>query len=267
MRERVETHRPDLLEAVLEALGADPFEHLDEGTGYLQPAIFCAGLASLRGAPDLRPDFYAGHSLGELTALVAAGALAEEDGLTLVVTRGRLMQRVADEEPEAGMLAVGSSREVAEELAAPLGLAVANDNSPSQIVVSGDGEAIRRARAAAAERGLRTFRLPIRGAFHTPALARVVPEYRAALDAVEVRPPRRPVLSCVTAADFDDVRRRLAESLISGVRWREVVMALRSRGVRRFVEAAPGRVLTKLVRRTCADVEADALDQPERVLA
>lgn len=257
MRELVESAWPELLEAATDAVGDDPFERIEDGTAFLQPAIFCASMAALRGF-DFEPDLYAGHSLGELSALVAAGSLTVDDGLALVTTRGRLMQRAAELGPVGGMLAVGCGRELAAEIARPLGLTIANDNSPGQVVLSGPAEGIASGKVEARRRGLRAFRLPIKGAFHSAAMEPVVGEFCAALDAVDVRPPRRPVLSCVTASEFDDVRLRLSESLTHGVRWREVLHGLHERGARRFVEAGPGKVLTGLVRKTLKDVETVA---------
>ena len=256
MRDLVAAWRPALLDAVTDVVGCDPFARLEQGTSYLQPAIYCTGLASLASVTrDAGPDraLYAGHSLGEITALTAAGSMREEDGLRLVAARGRLMQRAAEQGPEGGMLALGTGAAEAAELADSDGLTVANDNSPDQVVLSGPADAIERVRAKAKERGLRAMRLPIRGAFHSPALAAIAPEFRAVLDEIEIRPPRQPVYSGVTAREFDDVRARLVESLTCGVRWREVLLALRARGADTFIEVAPGKVLTGLVRRTLGE--------------
>jgi [acyl-carrier-protein] S-malonyltransferase len=260
MRDLVASERPDLLALACDLLGDDPFAHLRDGTAYLQPAIYCASIASLGRVPQ-DPDFYAGHSLGEIAALVAARALKAEDGLRLVVTRGRLMQRVADEGAEGAMLAVQVGVDGAAALATSLGLTVANDNSPEQVVLSGEASAIDEARSEAKRRGLRTSRLQIQGAFHAPSLESVLPEFRCALDAVELTPPRRPVFSGVTASEFHDVRRQLAESLTHRVRWRELLLALDRRGVDRFVEVGPGQALMKLVHRTLPqiDVKTSAL--------
>ncbi|HEU4700910.1 MAG TPA: ACP S-malonyltransferase [Conexibacter sp.] len=264
MRAIVAAERPDLLALACELVGEDPFERLHAGTAFHQPAIYCASLARFARIAE-QPDWFAGHSLGEISALAAAGALSAEDGLRLVVTRGRLMQRVAETGPEGAMLAVGMGIGPARALAAALGLTVANDNSPEQVVLSGWVGAIEHARTEVKRRGMRAFRLRIEGAFHAPELAAVQPEFRAALDAVTLHEPQRPVLSCVTACEFDDVRRRLAESLTSGVRWREVLLALRARGVERFVEVGPGQALTKLVRATLVGVDACAATLAERV--
>lgn len=265
MRELVEEHRPDLLEAATAAVGEDPFARLKDGTAFLQPAIFCATLADLaRFAPE-EPAYYAGHSLGEVSALVAAGSLSDRDGLRLVVARGRLMQRAAETGPPGAMLAAELHAAAAARLAGEWGLTVANDNSPAQVVLSGEAEAIRGARAAIKERGLRASVLPIRGAFHSAAMKPAVADFRAVLDKLTFTPPRRPVLSCITATEVDDPRARLAEALTAGVRWRPLLLALRARGVDRFLEIGPGRALTGCVRATLGDVEALALEEMEPV--
>jgi [acyl-carrier-protein] S-malonyltransferase len=259
MRELVERFRPDLLERAIAAVGDDPFERAGEGTRWAQPAIFCASLAgweSLRYGPGA--SAMAGHSLGEITALVAAGALSEEDGLELVAARGRLMREAGEGAGDTGMLAVRGSSADVEEPAQRHGLTVANDNSPEQVVLSGPATGLDAASRELREQGLRSKRLPVGGAFHSPAVAPAVPAFRELLARVEVAEPSVPVLSCVTAEPFDDVRGRLAEAMTSPVRWLAVMRALHARGATRFVETGPGKVLTGLVRRSLEGVEAEA---------
>lgn len=258
MHAAVERHRPDLLERALAELGKDPFARVEEGTAWAQPALYCASLAGWSQLGEPTADLYAGHSLGEVAALVAAGSIGAEDGLRLVVLRGRLMQRAADFNPGGGMLAVRTGATEASAIAAEAGLSVANDNAPDQVVLSGTAEEILAGMEAARRAGLRAKRLAVSGAFHSPAMAAAVPQLEKLLAEMEFRPARAPVFSCVTAAPFDDVRRRLAEALVRPVRWREILLALHSRGVRRFVEVGPGRVLTGLVRKTLDGVEAEA---------
>jgi [acyl-carrier-protein] S-malonyltransferase len=257
MRSVVERVRPDLLELCHEELRLDPFEHVADGTHMAQPAIYCASLAgwSLLSDSDTGIDFMAGHSLGEFAALVAAGAMSERDGLKLVALRGKLMHRATG----GGMMAVGASVEKASDLAERFGLTLANDNSPEQVVLSGDAVAVDAACNRAKVDGLRAARLRVSGAFHSPAMGTAAPELEQALAAIELNEPRVPVFSGVTAAPFDDVRTRLVEGLTSPVRWREVVVALRDRGVTRFLEVGPGRVLTGLVRKTLDGVEAEVV--------
>jgi [acyl-carrier-protein] S-malonyltransferase len=256
MRELVEHERPDLLERAREESGDDPFERAAEATRFTQPAVFCASVAGWErlGRPDA--GCVAGHSLGEFAALVAAGSLSAEDGLRLVALRGRLMGEAADA-GDGGMLALlGHHDGAAERIAERNGLTIANDNAPTEVVLSGSRLGLDGAAADARDEGLRAVRLSVGGAFHSPAMAGAEPEFRAALDEVELRPPEVTALSCLIARPFDDIRRRLLEGLTRPVRWRETLLTLHALGARRFVEAGPGRVLTKLVPRTLDDVEA-----------
>jgi [acyl-carrier-protein] S-malonyltransferase len=262
MRELVERRRPDLLELAAEAVGEDPFARLGEDTRFDQPAIFCASLAGFDALARPEPDFFAGHSLGEIAALVAAGALSEADGLALVVERGRLMAE-AGAGAGGGMLAVRASRADAEPFARRNGLVVANDNAPDQVVLSGPDDAIATAEREARELGMRAKRLAVTGAFHSPAIAQAVEPFTARLEEVEFARPEVPVFSCVTAEPFGDPRRRLAEALVSPVRWLEVMRKLQAVGVRHIVEAGPGRVLAGLVRRSLDGVEAEAAEALE----
>ena len=263
MRETVDRHRPKLAELALEVVGDDPFARAGEGTHFAQPAIFCASLAGFTRLGEPRAELMAGHSLGEFAALVAAGALSPEAGLRLVALRGRLMQD-AGERSHGGMLALRGGADDAAPLAERHGLTVANDNSPDQVVLSGAREAIDAAAEEAKGRGLRAIALPVAGAFHSPLMAPAVPELEAALAAVAFREPRTTVLCAATAMPFEEPRRELAEGVLAPVRWRETLLAMRERGVERYIETGPGKVLTGLVRKTLGrDIEALTADSPE----
>jgi malonyl CoA-acyl carrier protein transacylase len=257
MRNTVERARPRLLELALEVVGSDPFERVGDGTAYAQPAIFCASLAGWAELGCPSGDFMAGHSLGEVAALVASGALTERDGLELVALRGRLMQEAGEQAGDGGMVALmgAGAAELAAELAAAHGLALANDNSPQQVVLSGPRGALPAVVGDAKDHGLRALILPVTGAFHSPMMVSAVPAFEAALADVELAPPRVTVFSAVTAEPFDDVRVRLAEALTEPVRWRETMLALHAAGAARFIETGPGRVLTALAKRTLIGVE------------
>lgn len=257
MRDQVARVRPDLLQLAADVVGEDPFARVDDGTAYAQPAIFCASIAGWCQMGRPVHEFTAGHSLGELGALVAAGVLSERAGLELVALRGRLMQQAGETAGDGGMIALlgADAAERAEEVAAPHGLSIANDNSPQQVVLSGARAALPAAEQTARELGLRAMILPVTGAFHSPMMASALPEFERALAAVELRPANSTVISAVTAEPFDDVRARVAEALTSPVRWRELLLALHDRGVTRFVEVGPGKVLTGLAKRTLKDVE------------
>jgi malonyl CoA-acyl carrier protein transacylase len=258
MRDHVERVRPELLALALEVVGDDPFARVDDGTAWAQPAIFCASLAGWAALGRPAAEFYAGHSLGELGALVAAGAIGEADGLKLVALRGRLMQEAGERAGDGGMIALlgAEAAERAPELAAAHGLAVANDNSPQQVVLSGPRSALPEAEAGAEEIGLRAMILPVTGAFHSEMMSSAVEPFDAALAAVTIDDAAATaVISAVTAEPFIDVRRQLVQALTSPVRWREVMLSLHARGTERFIEVGPGRVLTGLAKRTLRDVE------------
>lgn len=266
MGDRVRAHHPDLAAMAEAVVGADPFARAEEGTHFLQPAVYTATIAGWRRARELdggaEPVAFAGHSLGEIAALVAAGSIDVEDGLRLVTLRGELMRSAAEAQAPGGMVAVlGAATETVTALAEPLGLTVANDNAPSQVVVAGDVGALRKARSALSAMGVKSVPLPIKGAFHSASMATIAPSFERAVRAAKPRPPRAPVFSGLTTHPFDDIPRRLAESLTRGVRWRELVLRLHALGARRFFEVGPNDVLTGLVNRTVVGVEAVALDE------
>jgi len=263
MRQLVRDVFPELLERAVDAVGEDPFDRVGDGTRFAQPALYCASVALWTRAGSPHADFVAGHSLGELGALVAGHSLSIEDGLRLAARRGRVMQDVAASQPVGGMLALLGDEETARRIAVAHDLTVANDNAPGQLVVSGpEADLEAAAREAKVER-LKAMRLAVSGAFHTKAMAPALPEFRAALDEIPVEASKVPVFSSITARPFEDVRGELAAALVRPVRWRETLLALRDRGVERFVEVGPGKVLKGLVRRTLPDVEARVLAAPE----
>ena len=259
MRDLVAHRAPDLLERVTALVGEDPFPRAGESTRFAQPAIFCASLAGW-DALGLEPAAAAGHSLGELAALAAAGVLARKDALKLVVLRGELM---ADADDVGSMLAlVGATQEDAEAVAAEAGVTVANDNAPGQVVLSGPREKLARAEEAAKERGRRALPLDVAGAFHSPSMEPAVAPFRAALAESELHDAAFPVFSCASTQPFEDVRAELAAALTKPVRWRETVLALHEAGARRFVEVGPGKVLARLGKRILPDcpVETPAVE-------
>jgi [acyl-carrier-protein] S-malonyltransferase len=260
MSEQVGAHRPDLLALARSEVSDDLFERAEEGTRWAQPAIYCAALAGYEVLKDrYEPAWMAGHSLGEISALVAAGALDAEDGLRLVAARGRLMQEAAEQTGDGGMLVVRvRDRAPVEEAAAQAGLSIANDNAPDQLVLSGAIAALDEAERLLSERRVRAKRLPVAGAFHSPLMEPAVEPFRALVEQTPVREARVPVMSCVTAAPFEDVRGQLVQALTQPVRWSDVLRALRAAGATHFLETGPGRVLTGLTRKTLDGVEAEA---------
>ena len=257
MRELVARERPDLLQAAIDEVGEDPFPRADDGTNFAQPAIFCASLAGWASIGSPVAELMAGHSLGELGALVAAGAVDERDALALVTLRGKLMYESGLAAGDGSMVAVigAGAADHAQEIADASSLTVANDNSPMQIVLSGAKANIPAGIDAAKSLGLRAMELDVTGAFHSPMMAAAVPEFERALADVAFREPVTTVISAVTAQPFADPRRELADALTQPVRWREVMLAMHELGARRFVDVGPGRVLTGLAKRTLKDVE------------
>jgi [acyl-carrier-protein] S-malonyltransferase len=241
-----------------------PEESLKD-TANQQPALFVTSVALLQvmAARDWQPagpaDFMAGHSLGELSALTAAGALSFADGLALVRRRGELMKAAGEEEP-GGMAAILGldAAQVAEicfqattAVAGPL--QVANDNCPGQVVISGDSEALAAAVSLAQAAGARkVVTLPITIAAHSPLMASAAADFSLAVDATPLRPPDVPVIGNVSAAPLTSVaaiRAELKAQLTSPVRWTDSINYLRLQDVNTFVEVGPGDVLLSLVKR------------------
>ena len=262
-RERVEATLPELRARADALIGEDCFARAGESTRFAQPAIFLSSLTAfteLEGADDAFA--FAGHSLGELSALAAAGALHWEDALELVVLRGRLMDESGRSSGDGSMLALlRSTPDVATDVAAAAGVWVANDNAPGQIVLAGPREGLRRAAEIGREQGVRTLALDVTGAFHSPWMAAAQAPFREALERVELHEPAVTVYSGLTAQPFRDVREELAGALTAPVRWRETMVALAAAGVSTFVDVGPDQVLARLVTRNVEEAEAIALDE------
>jgi [acyl-carrier-protein] S-malonyltransferase len=254
MCDQVERWCPELGEAVVRALGEDPFSRVKDSTAFAQPAIFCANVAGWRAITQVfEPVAVAGHSLGEFAALVAAGSLDPLDALHLVVLRGRLMQD-AEEQQSGNMIALsGPSFECVPAIADRCGVVIANDNAPSQVVLSGPTALIETALEEVTAAGLRAVRLPVRGAFHSPLMAEVGEVFGDVVAEIEIRSPELLALCTTTCAPFVDIKQELTLGITRPVLWRQSVEYLRGAGFRRFVEAGPGRVLSKLAKRTYGD--------------
>jgi [acyl-carrier-protein] S-malonyltransferase len=251
---------PELIEQARQELGADPFEQISEGTHFAQPALFIAGLAHWKAAGEPVAGFYAGHSLGELPGLVAAGALEASAGLRVAIVRGRLMKEASALRPGGMVAALGGSDKVVREVAERFGLTLANDNAPGQMVLSGDAEKVGEARKALRAEGAKAIRLPVAGAFHSPLMEPAVDGYRAILDQTDFTAADG-AYSCITAAPFDDVRADLLAALTESVRWRDTLAAMHAAGATTFLETGPGDILTGLSRRTLGeDVDSRTLD-------
>ncbi|MGH2363865.1 MAG: ACP S-malonyltransferase [Chloroflexota bacterium] len=243
-------------------------------TDNAQPAIFVASVALLRCAQEALPDvsFVAGHSVGEFSALVAAGSLGFEEGLRLVRRRGELMQG-ADSATPGGMLAVlGLDDEAIEEACAsvaPLVVCAANYNAPGQTIVSGELAGLDAVTPVLKARGARrVLPLNVSAAFHSPIMRQAAGQLRQALAEASLAAPRWPVIGNVSAQGLtapDDLREELAVQIAAPVRWHRSISWALQRDVTHFVEIGPGSVLTGLMKRIAPAASAASISQLEDI--
>lgn len=261
----------DLFALASEVLGYDLAEACFEGpeetldtTRVSQPAILTVSLAQLRAArPPEGKILAAGLSLGEYTALAAAGVLADRDAIDLVATRGELMQKACDENPSGMVSIIGLRRAAVEDLvrqASQRGvLGICNINSPIQIAVGGALEPLEEVEKLAAEAGAKkVVRLKVAGAFHTELMASARDALREKIEATAFGKPRFPVVSNVTAnytVDPMEMRDNLVQQLTSPVLWSDSMVLMINDGVKTFYEFGPGNVLTGLLRRIDRSVD------------
>lgn len=251
-----------------------PLERLTE-TDAAQPALFALSLALAEVAAEvgLSAAMVAGHSLGEYTAAVAAGALGPEDGMRLVSKRGRLMAEIQLTTPGTMAAVIGLDREAVERLCAAVGevgaVALANLNSPQQIVVSGEEDAVERLVVLADEAGARrAMRLQVGAAFHSPMMRPVAQALASEMDAIAFADPHIPIVSNATGGVLrtgEEVRRALIEQIASPVLWSRCVETLVGEGCRTFLELGPGRVLSGLLRQIDRALDASATESPSKL--
>jgi [acyl-carrier-protein] S-malonyltransferase len=251
-----------------------PIEELTS-TDVAQPALFSTSLAVVELARDLglRADFVAGHSLGEYTAAVVSGALAVEDGMRLVALRGRLMAGAQSERPGAMAAIIGLSPERVEELcseASAVGsVAPANLNTPSQIVCSGEEEAVLRLIDLATEAGAdKALRLKVGAAFHSVLMEPVQKQMAEAMADVQWHDPEIPLVGNATAevsTTADEVREALIAQIASPVLWIDCVRTLRQGGCEAFLELGSGRTLSGLIRQIDPEAETFSADSPKKL--
>jgi [acyl-carrier-protein] S-malonyltransferase len=235
-------------------------------TEIAQPAIFAhslAAFAALRKRHECGPDMVAGHSLGEYSALVAAGCLELSEAACLVRTRGELMGAAGAKAGGAMAAIINMDAEAVDALVRDAAggkvLAVANYNTPGQIVISGDAEAVAAARDMAKERGGKAIPLKVSGAFHSPLMQPAADALRPHLDAASLCDAEVPVVSNVDATPRQDaagIREALVAQVTGSVRWEESVRRMIAAGVDTFIELGPGNVLTKMLPRIDESVRA-----------
>ena len=202
------------------------------------------------------PVAFAGHSLGQITALIASGALSLADGVALAVARADCTQAAADASPGRMAALIGADVDVAEKACDGLDAWVANDNAPGQVVIGGTSEGLEAATARAGDLGIRrVMKLNVQAAFHTPLMQAAADGLSPFLATTPFAVPTGPVVSNADArayAGADGWPQRLADHLISPVRWRSSMETLVGLGARTFLEVGPGNILTGLAKRTVA---------------
>ena len=259
----------DMFEKANEILGFRITDLMFEGTmddlkqtKVTQPAIFLHStiLAKVMG-DKFQPEMVAGHSLGEFSALVAAGALSFEDGLTLVSKRAMAMQKACENEPSTMAAIVGMEDEVVEEVCKTTdGIVVAaNYNCPGQLVISGAVAAVEAACEALKEKGAkRALLLPVGGAFHSPLMEPAREELAAAIEATDINAPVCPIYQNVNAEAQTDpavIKQNLIAQLTGAVRWTQTVENMIAGGATSFTEVGPGKVLQGLVKKVDREME------------
>jgi [acyl-carrier-protein] S-malonyltransferase len=247
-----------------------PIEELTR-TEMQQPALVATSLACLRAVESVgvKPDYVVGHSVGEYSALAAAGAVSDRDALFLVRERGRAMEEAARTHPGAMAAVLGLEDSIVEELCVGIeNVWPANYNCPGQIVVSGENTAVDRLLEEAAAAGARkTVKLRVSGAFHSPLVARAADALRPALATVGWNDPAPPFMSTVSAR-LEGARRfvdLLVEQLTGPVKFTQAVRGLMKEGVDMFVEIGPGQVLSGLLRRCDRSLQTISVGDPDSV--
>jgi [acyl-carrier-protein] S-malonyltransferase len=227
-------------------------------TKVTQPAVFLHSVITALCMDDFKPDMVAGHSLGEFSALVAAGALTLEDGLRLVYARAMAMQKACEASPSTMAAIIGLPDETIEQVCSDINkdgniVVPANYNSPGQVVISGNVEAVKDACAKLKEAGAkRALPLAVGGAFHSPLMELARVELAKAIEIAPVSTPICPVYQNVDAlphTDPGEIKGNLLKQLTAPVRWTQSVMNMIADGMTEFQECGPGQVLTGLIGR------------------
>ena len=233
-------------------------------TKVTQPAVFLHSVIMAKVLGDkFKPDMTAGHSLGEFSALVAAGALSFDDGLTLVSKRAQAMQKACELNPSTMAAIIGMEDAVIEQVCSKIdGIVPANYNCPGQLVISGTNEGIDKAIARFSEMGAkRALKLSVSGGFHSPMMEPARAELEKAINEVSFSAPVCPVYQNVTASPVTDpaeIKKNLVAQLTSPVRWTQTMQNMIANGLTEIVEVGPGAVLQGLMRKINRDIAASA---------
>ena len=233
-------------------------------TANVQPAIMATSIAMMRAADMDLPEYVAGHSLGEYTALCAAGALSVGDAARLLRARGNAMQRAVPLGHGLTAVVLGMEIDALRDICNAAGCDVANDNSPGQVVISGEKSAVEAAMQTAKEHGAkRAMPLALSVPVHCRIQQPAAEEMQAALESVEIKTPSVPLISnktCNALTDIKEIKDALVYQMTHGVRWRESVLAMAELGVTDMIEVGPGSVLTGLCSRITDKITAKKLE-------
>lgn len=234
-------------------------------TNVTQPAIFLHSVILAKALGDsFQPTMVAGHSLGEFSALVAAGALSFEDGLRLVAKRANAMQKACEAQPSTMAAILGLDDETVEKICAQVEdiVVAANYNCPGQLVISGTIEGVDKACVLLTEAGAkRALKLNVGGAFHSPLMEPAKVELQAAIEETEVKVPICPIVQNVDAKPYTDpiqIKANLIAQLTGAVRWTQTVQQMLADGAEAFVEVGPGNVLQGLVKKVDRSAQTSA---------
>lgn len=233
-------------------------------TRNVQPAIMATSIAMFRASNIKLTEFVAGHSLGEYTALCAAGALSLADTAKLLRLRGEAMQRAVPVGRGLTAVILGLDIDVVRDICAKTDADVANDNSPGQVVISGEKEIVEKTLELAKEAGAkRAMPLALSVPVHCRIQQPAADEMRAALENTEIKTPIAPLISnktCTPLSDVNEIREALVYQMTHGVRWRESVLEMAKLGITETIEVGPGAVLTGLTKRICPDMIGNKLE-------
>ena len=262
----------ELFEKANEILGFritdEMFEGTDEGlkqTNITQPAVFLHSVILAKTITDFKPDMVAGHSLGEISALVASNCLAFEDGLRLVAIRANAMQKACEANPSTMAAIIGLDDEIVEQVCASIDEVVvaANYNCPGQLVISGSNKGIDLACIALTEKGARrALKLPVGGAFHSPLMEPAREELAAAIETTLFTVPVCPVYQNVSTqgeTNPETIKANLISQLTSSVKWTQSVQNMIGDGASKFTEVGPGKALQGMILKINKEVERDGL--------
>jgi len=270
----------ELFESANEALGFSLTDIMFEGpmdslkqTDITQPAIFLHSVVLLKKLSSIKPDMVVGHSLGEYSALVAAGSIDFIDALKLVRTRGQAMLQAGIEQPGTMAAIIGLKPNLVEDIcikASSAGIVqCANFNSPGQIVISGSVEGVREAMSQAKDSGAKLVKeLVVSGAFHSPLMASAKVKLQNKLNDTEINDASIPVYANVTAKPVQkssEINKLLFEQLSAPVRWEESITNMIADGATEFIEIGPGKVLQGLIKRINKDVKIRGIEKLEDI--